>query len=49
MKEHCLGFSETMADRPIAIKPIAQRRVQSPTWKNTVPPKESIPTWNDIT
>ena len=29
--------------------PIVHRGVQSPTWKNTVPPKEPIPTWNDIT
>ena len=28
---------------------IVCRGVQSPTWKNTVLPKEPIPTWNDIT
>ena len=30
-------------------KPIVHRGVQSPTWKNTVPPKVPIPIWNDIT
>ena len=28
---------------------IVRRRVQSPTWKNTIPPREPSPTWNDIT
>ena len=28
---------------------IVRREVQSPTWKNTVPPKEPIPTWSEIT
>ena len=28
---------------------INRRGVQSPTWKNTVPSKEPIPTRNDIT
>ena len=28
---------------------IVRRGVQGPTWKNTVLPKEPIPTWNDIT
>ena len=28
---------------------IVRRGVQSPTWKNTVSPKEPTPTWNDIT
>ena len=28
---------------------IVHRGVQSPTWKNTVPPKDSISTWNNIT
>ena len=29
-------------------KPIIRRGVQSRTWKTTVPPKEQIPTWNEI-
>ena len=28
---------------------IVRRWVQSPNWKNRAPPKEPIPTWNDIT
>ena len=29
--------------------PIVRRGVQNPTWKNVVPPKGLIPTWNDFT